>query len=151
MNLLNRNTYFFILITSLLFSTACFAENNGDKNDHKKAKNKAISDSIYDVEKVDLYPQFPGGNGELRKYITTSLNYPSQAAEDASEGLVIVKLVVDGDGKIADPKIAYSADPSFEKEALRLVKKMPKWHPGQKDGQKVNVRVTLPIMFKAQY
>ena len=149
MNLLNKNTCFFILITSLLLSTTCFAENAGDKDNHKKAKTKAISDSIYDVEKVDLYPQFPGGNGELRKYISTSLNYPSKAT-DAPEGLVIVKLVVDGDGKIADPKIAYSADPSFEKEALRLVKKMPKWHPGQKDGQKVNVRVTLPIMFKPQ-
>ena len=150
MNLVNKNfTYLLVFFVSLLFSSACFAENNGDKNKTKKTST-ALSDSIYDVEKVDLYPQFPGGNGELRRYISSAINYPDKATKDGLEGLVIVKVVVDEKGKIADSQIAYSADPIFEKEALRIVKKMPKWNPGQKDGQKVNVRVTLPIMFKPQ-
>lgn len=145
MKLLNNSLYLSLLILGMLCSLSSVAENRGNKS--KKA-NTIINDSIYDVELVDMYPQFPGGNTELRKYILSTLSYPDQARSESIEGLVIVKMIVDEDGKINDSKVAYSADPIFEKEALRLVKKMPKWKPGQKDGQKVNVRVTLPIMFK---
>jgi len=103
---------------------------------------------VFDIVEQD--PQFPGGNAELMKWIKDNLNYPVVAQENGVQGRVTVGFVVEKDGSITDVRIDRGVDPSLDKEALRVVSKMPRWIPGQQNGQKVRVRYRVPITFRLQ-
>jgi TonB family protein len=76
------------------------------------------------------------------------VKYPKEAANAGVEGKVFVEFTVTKEGKIKDAKVAKGAEESLDKEALRVVNAMPDWTPGEKDGKKVDVKMTLPIAFK---
>ena len=95
-------------------------------------------------------PQFPGGDGELLKYIATHIKYPTMAAENNIQGRVVVKFVVKKDGNVGDVVVIRGKDPDLDKEAQRVVKSLPKFIPGKMNGQSVSVWYTLPINFKLQ-
>jgi len=101
-------------------------------------------------ESVEQMPQFPGGDAELLKYVSSNLRYPTIAAENGIEGLVVVRFVVNKDGVVSDAQILRSLDPSCDREALRVVKSMPKWVPGKQNGRNVAVYYTLPVRFQLQ-
>ncbi|MBA7488812.1 MAG: energy transducer TonB [Prevotella sp.] len=101
---------------------------------------------VYQV--VEQMPQFPGGQAAMMKFIADSLRYPSVAFENGIEGRVIVKFVVDCKGKIVNPLVVRSVDPLLDREAIRLVKSMPKWIPGKQNGKPVNVVCFVPVRFK---
>lgn len=101
---------------------------------------------VYQV--VEQMPQFPGGQAAMMKFIADSLRYPSVACENRIEGRVIVKFVVDCEGNILNPSVFRGIDPVLDKEAIRLVKLMPKWIPGRQNGKPVNVVCLVPIRFK---
>lgn len=102
------------------------------------------------LEHVEVMPQFPGGNGELMRYLSANIKYPTIAAENGIEGRVVLKFVVSKDGSISNIQIVRSLDPSCDKEAVRVVKGMPKWIPGMQNGHPVAVYFTLPVLFKLQ-
>lgn len=108
------------------------------------------------VEKGNVYttvekmPEFPGGVTALMDYINNNLRYPSDAEEAEMQGRVIVEYVVNKDGSISDAKVTKRVFPSLDEEALRVVKRMPRWRPGEQKGEKVRVKFTLPISFKLQ-
>ena len=106
------------------------------------------SDKIYD--KVDVMPEFKGGTEALMKYLGNNVKYPKEAKENKIEGKVYVAFVIDNNGNIKDVSLAKSANKHLDKEALRVVKIMPKWSPGKKDNKNVSVKTTLPIAFKLQ-
>jgi len=93
-------------------------------------------------------PQFPGGQAAMMKFIADSLRYPSVACENRIEGRVVVQFVVDCEGNILNPLVVRSVDPLLDREAIRLVKSMPKWIPGRQNGKPVNVVCVVPIRFK---
>ena len=97
---------------------------------------------------VEHMPQFPGGQAAMMKFIADSLRYPSVACENRIEGRVVVQLVVDCEGNILNPLVVWSVDPLLDREAIRLVKLMPKWIPGRQNGKPVNVVCLVPIRFK---
>lgn len=97
---------------------------------------------------VDKSPQFPGGEEALLKFIEDNKKYPPSAIADKKEGLVVLSFVIDTDGNITNEKVVRSADPALDKEALRLMKSMPKWTPGEDKGEVVKVRYAMPIHFK---
>ena len=99
---------------------------------------------------VEQMPQFPGGDGELLKYIATHIKYPTMAAENNIQGRVVVKFVVKKDGNVGDVVVIRGKDPDLDKEAQRVVKSLPKFLPGKMNGQSVSVWYTLPINFKLQ-
>lgn len=99
---------------------------------------------------VEQMPQFPGGDAELMKYIASNIKYPTIAAENGIEGRVVVRFVVNKDGLVSDAQVLRSLDPSCDKEAIRVVKSMPKWVPGKQNGRNVPVYYTLPVLFKLQ-
>ena len=105
-----------------------------------------MSDEIFQV--VEAMPEFPGGTAELMKWLQKNIKYPSIAAENGVQGRVIVQFVVNKDGAIVDPVVLLSVDPYLDKEAIRVVKSMPKWKPGEQRGKPVRVKFTLPVMFK---
>ena len=100
---------------------------------------------VYD--KVNELPQFPGGNHALFQFIKDNHRYPQIAKENGIQGRVILQFVVDETGKVSDPKVLRSVDPSLDAEAIRIVKAMPRWTPGMQDGKAVAVRYTLPVNF----
>jgi protein TonB len=99
---------------------------------------------------VEEMPEFPGGELALRKYIASSIKYPTIAQENGIQGKVFVNFVVDRDGSISGAKIARGVDPSLDKEALRVIGTLPKWKPGKQRGKTVRVSYTVPISFQLQ-
>lgn len=103
------------------------------------------STKVYD--EVDEMPSFPGGLNGLITFLSQNMVYPVTAQENGVQGRVIVSFVVETDGSITDVKVARSVDPSLDREAMRVVKAMPKWTPGKKDGKPVRVKYTVPMVF----
>ena len=99
---------------------------------------------------VENMPEFPGGMAELMKYLQKNIKYPTISQENGVQGRVIVQFVVNRDGSIVDPVVLRSVDPYLDKEALRVVKAMPKWKPGEQRGKPVRVKFTLPVQFRLQ-
>ena len=107
-----------------------------------------VNDEVFDI--VEIAPEFPGGVQELLKYLKDNIKYPQNAQDAKKEGRVIAQFVVTTDGSVADVKIVRGVYPSLDEEAIRVIKSMPKWKPGTQDGKPINVRYTLPVMFKLQ-
>jgi len=99
---------------------------------------------------VEKMPTFPGGDAALFKFLGDNVKYPVIAQENGVQGRVICQFVVNKDGSIVDVEVVRSVDPSLDKEAIRVIKSMPKWSPGQQRGKPVRVKYTLPVNFKLQ-
>ncbi|ALO16283.1 hypothetical protein L21SP5_02660 [Salinivirga cyanobacteriivorans] len=99
---------------------------------------------------VEQMPEFPGGQAELFKYISQNIQYPAIAKENGIQGKVFIQFVVGKDGSITNVTVLRGVDPSLDKEAVRVVKNMPKWKPGKQRGKPVYVRYQVPINFKLQ-
>ncbi len=93
-------------------------------------------------------PKFPGGKIGLQQYISKHLKYPVKAIQEGVQGKVFVKFIVNSEGKIKEASLVNSVHPLLDKEALRVVKNLPKWEAGTQNGQKVNVWITIPIVFQ---
>ncbi len=111
-------------------------------------KKEPVKEEVFTA--VQQMPQFPGGDAELLKYISTHIKYPTMAAENNIQGRVVVKFVVKKDGQVGDVVVLRGRDPDLDKEAQRVVKTLPKFIPGKMNGQAVAVWYTLPINFKLQ-
>ena len=119
-----------VLLFSFMTSTAQTKKNN----------------MVFDV--VEVMPQYPGGQIAMMKYIMENMKYPKQAMKEGIQGRVAVSFIVEKDGSISDVKPILSVHPLLNKEAVRVVKSMPKWSPGKHNGKPVRVRFNLPVMFK---
>ena len=100
---------------------------------------------------VESMPEFPGGQQALFKYLSENVKYPVIAQENGIQGRVICQFLVNKDGSIVDVEVVRSGgDPSLDKEAVRVIKTMPKWKPGKQRGKPVRVKYTVPVNFKLQ-
>ena len=99
---------------------------------------------------VEQMPMFPGGDGALMGYLSQNIHYPTIAAENGVQGRVVVGFVVERDGSITDVNILRGVDPSLDKEAMRVVRSMPKWTPGKQNGSAVRVKYQVPVSFRLQ-
>ena len=104
------------------------------------------SNGVYDV--VEQMPSFPGGISGLRTYLNQNIRYPAEAQENCVQGRVVVSFVVGKDGHISDVTVLRSVDPSLDKEAIRVVRNMPRWTPGKQGGEPVRVRYNVPVSFR---
>ena len=99
---------------------------------------------------VEQMPMYPGGYGALMGYLRDNIKYPTVAAENGVQGRVVVGFVVERDGSITDVKILRGVDPSLDREAMRVVKSMPRWNPGKQNGSAVRVKYQVPVSFRLQ-
>ena len=99
---------------------------------------------------VEQMPMFPGGDAALMGYLRDNMHYPTVAAENGVQGRVVVGFVVERDGSITDVNVLRSVDPSLDREAMRVVKAMPKWTPGKQNGSAVRVKYQVPVTFRLQ-
>jgi len=119
-----------------------------------------VEDDVETVEKVEAteevwivvedLPSFPGGKAALSKFISKNIKYPEDALKSGKSGTVYVNIRINAKGEIEEAKVKKSVFPSLDKEAIRVVKKMPSWTPGKQDGKPVSCDVVLPIEFKLQ-
>ena len=111
--------------------------------------------TVYRV--VEKMPEYPEGVEKLVKYIRTSTdNYwkkrypkgkPVYPCEQGISGRIIVSFVINENGQVTDPAVLRRVDKDLDKEAIRIIKSMPRWIPGEHKGKKVKVRLTLPVQF----
>lgn len=99
-------------------------------------------EKVYD--KVEKMPQYPGGQSELMKFLRIPL--PSDIILGCgSQGRVIIQFIVEKDGTVTNPKVVRSVDPYLDKDALKLFDRMSRWIPGEQGGQKVRVKMAVPV------
>ena len=103
---------------------------------------------VFDI--VEQQPLFPGGPAALMKYLSEHTKYPVVAQENGVQGRVTVQFVVEKDGSISDVHVLRGVDPSLDKEAVRVVKSMPRWTPGKQNGITVRVNYRVPVLFRLQ-
>lgn len=97
---------------------------------------------------VEQLPEFPGGMSALVKWLTDNIKYPKPAQMQKLEGQVVVSFIINRDGTIADIKVAKSAHPLLDREALRVARMMPKWKPGLQNNKPCRTLFAIPIVFK---
>lgn len=139
-------------IQQLIYLNPAFWMTRGSKNwdgtflEKKKADIDDDNETVFVT--VEQMPSFPGGYSALASYIASSLKYPPVAYENGVQGRVVVTFVVEKDGSVSNAQIARSIDPSLDKEALRVVRSMPKWNPGKQSGIVVRVKYNVPVVFR---
>lgn len=97
---------------------------------------------------VEQPASFPGGAVALNSWLAQNLHYPEDAVKQNIEGRVIVQFVVETDGSLTHPVVVRGVDKNLDKEAIRIVKRMPKWRPGKNNGKAVRSKYTLPVRFR---
>ena len=116
-----------------------------DKVDQYLAERK---DTINVYDCVEQIPSFPGGTQKLKEFIEENLRYPKELEESCVQGRVIVRFIVERNGKLSNVKVVKSVHPALDKEAIRIVKLMPRWIPGRQNGITVRVKFYIPIIFR---
>jgi protein TonB len=116
-------------------------------NDAVPMQADALQEPLVVAEQM---PEFPGGQQAMMTYMVKHMRYPQECIESEVQGKVFVGFVVGREGLITDVKVLRGVPgcPALEKEAVRVVKTMPNWTPGQQNGKPVPVRMTIPVVFK---
>ena len=114
----------------------------------KDSSTTASETSETPLEVAEIMPEFPGGTEALLSFIKNNLEYPQKAIDEQTEGRVIIRFVINSNGEISDPTILKGINKNLDQAAIDVINKLPRWKPGQQDGQPVSVRFTLPIVFK---
>ncbi|HAA13524.1 MAG TPA: hypothetical protein DCE41_18260 [Cytophagales bacterium] len=136
------------------------AENNGEKvtmrillpikfrleGGEELSLPKMGTEDVFEI--VEEPPHFGEGKNQLFRYLFEHIKYPESAEEEGIEGQVIVQFVVDADGKVTEVEIAEGEYDALNAEAKRVVQEMPSWTPGVQRGQRVKVRMQVPVYFK---
>lgn len=97
---------------------------------------------------VECMPEFPGGMKGCLDFIQTEMCYPEEAKKAGIQGRVILQFIIEKDGTPTQPRIVRSVHPLLDKEALRIIRQMPKWIPGKQDGKPQRVLYTIPVPFQ---
>jgi len=123
------------------------ATSNGKtKKEEEEVDESETDDGLYLI--VEQMPSFPGGESGLMEYIYKNLRYPYAASSKKIESTVICTFIIDLDGSVIQIKVTQSANPYLDREAIRLLKTLPKWKPAKQHGKPIRVKYTLPIVFR---
>lgn len=101
---------------------------------------------------VEVEAEFNGGYEKLNEFINDNIRPPIEAGELGVNGRVIVRFVVEKDGTVSNAVVETKLEecPACDKEALRVVSRMPKWKAASNAGREVRTYVRLPIKFESQ-
>ncbi len=165
--------YIFVLPVLLLlfFTFSCNKENEIQKpeNNEKEpifenteivevTKNETIKpvikSEVENNEESENYlvaqknPEFPGGEQTLRQLIADKMKYPKEAMEKSISGTVYLRFLIEKTGKVSIVEIQKGVHELLDNEAIRVIKELPYFIPGEQDGKKVNVWFSIPVAFK---
>ncbi len=127
---------YFLIIMLALFGASAWAQKS------KGAKEK---------KDVVVMPQYPGGHEAMIEYLFVETKYPADAYEKQETGEVLVGFTIEADGHISMAQVLRGVSPSLDAEAVRVVRSMPKWIPGTRNGRPVRAELSIPINFKLIY
>ena len=130
-----------------LNKVAAIAEVVDKKPEDKPEERK---EEIATIATVEQKPSFPGGEAAMYKWLGEQIVYPAQASEEGASGKVTVAFIIEKDGSVSNVQVVRGKHPALDAEAVRVVKKMPKWTPGRNNGVPVRVAYNLPVTFKLQ-
>ena len=144
-----------LIIGSLLLSVTAYGQNTpqNTKSQQKQDMNTKQDTSTIREEGVFCYvtetmPQFPGGDAALLNFVSDNLKYPESAIKNDIQGRVILRFIVKADGSIENIQVVRSVSSECDQEAIRVVKKFPKFSKPLQNGKPTSVWFTLPIQFK---
>ena len=140
----NANGLWWRLLTTLSVLVLLFVANTNATAQNKKAAN----DKVY--EKVEVMPEFPGGEQAMMEFVAKNVIYPKEAIEKEIDGRVLVSFIVEKDGSINEVKVMKGIGGGCDEEAVRVISAMPKWMPGKQEGKPVRVSYMMPITFRLQ-
>nr|WP_199078011.1 energy transducer TonB [Pedobacter sp. ASV19] len=122
---------------------------NGIGTGKGNGEGEAVDNTIYEngTGSLEAYPEFEGGMKGWAKFLQRNLRYPSMASEQEIQGKVFVSFVVEKDGSVSDVTLVKGIGGGCDEEALRVIKKSPRWKPGQQNGRSVRVRYNMPLSF----
>ena len=98
--------------------------------------------------RVEKAPAFPGGQKAMMEYLMKNIKYPAACQEAGIQGRVIGSFVVNKDGTIQNVEVIRGVHEKLDAEAVRVVKSMPAWSPGEQQGRKVRSKFQLPVFFR---
>lgn len=107
-----------------------------------------LSNNIY--THVEQNPEFPGGDAALIKFLQANIHYPETERNHNVQGKVLLRFVVDEEGKVGNVTVKRSVSPGLDEEAIRVVSMLPNFKPGMVQGKPVSVYFNLPIVFKLE-
>lgn len=141
-------TTLLLLTASLIYAQVQHESDTVALTNVKEIAAPGIDTTIYN--NVEKMPTFPGGEFKMYEFLAMNIRYPQRAREDGYSGTVYVRFVVEPDGTITNIEVAKGVGGGCSEEAVRVVKMMPNWIPGEAFGKKVRVTYTLPINFRLQ-
>ena len=98
-------------------------------------------------ESLELYPEFEGGMDAWTKFLQKNLKYPALAEESCVQGRVFVSFVIGKDGMVTDARVIRGLGAGCDEEAIRVIRKSPRWKAGMQNGKAVRVRYIIPVSF----
>jgi protein TonB len=123
-------------------------QSKADNSENMKSTENNIDDVQKDNEELDVKPSFSGGEQKMWEFIGRNLKYPQEARENGIQGRVFVSFIVETDGSISNVKVEKGIGGGCDEEAVRVVKAMPQWHPGKKQGKAISDSYVLPFSFR---
>ena len=144
----------FLVIFTLFCIGNMYAQTYSDENIIEADSTKTANTEENEEEYIEYYyqeimPEFPGGMAKLMPFIQKNMQYPKIAIKKGIEGRVICQFTVTKDGSIENVFVVRGLHKSLDKEAVRIIKKMPKWKPGEDfNGQVRDCKYTIPVTFK---
>ncbi len=104
-------------------------------------------ETVLKEDSLNHAPKFPGGIEGMEAYFKKNMKYPKRAIEYGIEGRVVFNLEISAEGKISNIWLFKGLFYECNEEAYYLIKKMPDWIPGIKDGKPIAMKVMVPIAF----
>jgi protein TonB len=103
--------------------------------------------TIFPIDAIETYPEFPGGQEAFIKFLRRNLRYPGIAAENGIRGKVFLSFVIERNGNLSNIKVLRGIGSGCDEEAVRVLSKSPQWKPGVQNKQTVRVAYNIPINF----
>jgi protein TonB len=105
-------------------------------------------DIVYNLGSVKIWPEFPGGETAMYRFLGENFTIPRLDKEVGNQGKIYVQFIIDREGNVRDASILRGLSATADQEALRVVNMMPQWKPAQQGIKKVSVQYILPIHVK---
>lgn len=128
-----------------LYTVSTTASGKKGKAIREPAPPESPESNVFTI--VEEMPVYPGGEEARLKFLHENISYPLAALENGISGDVYVTFVIDSNGRIKDVRVKKGIGGGCDEEAVRVIKKMPRWIPGRQAGKPVNVQLTMPVRF----
>ena len=114
----------------------------------KTKESKGKFTELVPFDEVEQMPSFPGGVYSLVEYLSNNIHYPEECVKQKIEGRVLIDFVIEKDGSMTSIEVKNPVHPLLDQEALRVIRKMPRWFPATAENVTVRVKYTVPITFR---